>query len=61
MNEIIAVDGDRAAVRSYVLVVGGGSEVRLGVAGRYEDELRRVNGSWRFAERKAHLDLMNRP
>ena len=61
MNEIIVVDGDRAEVRSYVLVVGGESEVRVGVAGRYEDQLRRANGAWRFAERRAHLDLMNRP
>ena len=60
MNDIVRVDGDSATSQSYVLVARGGARLDLGVAGRYEDRLQRVNGQWRFAERKAFLDFMNR-
>ncbi len=60
MNDIVQVDGDSASARCYVLVARGGGRLDLGVAGRYEDHLRRVNGQWRFAERQAFLDFMNR-
>ncbi|MBF6567722.1 MAG: nuclear transport factor 2 family protein [Candidatus Binataceae bacterium] len=32
---------------------------KLGYVGHYEDRLMRVNGTWRFASRKAVLDTMN--
>ena len=60
MNEIIEVEGDHASARSYVLVARGGSRLELSVAGRYEDLLRRVDRRWRFAQRTAYLDFMNR-
>ena len=60
MNDIVRVDGDEATAQSYVLVARHGERLELGVAGRYEDRLRRVDGQWRFMERKAFLDYMNR-
>jgi 3-phenylpropionate/cinnamic acid dioxygenase small subunit len=60
MNAIVSVDGDSASARSYVLVARGGERLDLGVAGRYEDRLARTPDGWRFAERKALLDFMNR-
>jgi ketosteroid isomerase-like protein len=60
MNEIVEVTGDTAAARAYIVVVHGGEHVSVRVAGRYEDRLRRVNGRWLFAERKAYLDFMSR-
>jgi ketosteroid isomerase-like protein len=49
----IEVDGDRAYARSYCLETlrfHNGATHRL--VGAYEDELRRVDGTWRFRERK---------
>lgn len=49
----IEVDGDRAQARSYCLEIlqfRNGTTQRL--VGAYEDELRRVDGTWRFCERK---------
>ena len=31
--------------------------VQIRFTGRYEDELRRVNGAWEFARRKLHQDM----
>jgi uncharacterized protein (TIGR02246 family) len=61
MNEIIRVVGDAARVESYLLVAQG-AEKRLAItiAGRYEDRLVRTPDGWRFAERKAILDLSQR-
>ncbi len=58
MNSTINVDGERATAQSYVLVVHGGEQVGVGIAGRYEDQLVKVGGVWRFRERKAHFDLL---
>ena len=58
MNSIVRVDGDRATARSYVLVVRGGAQVAVSIAGRYEDQLAKVDGTWRFAERRVHFDFM---
>jgi len=60
MNDIVCVDGDVATAQSYVLVARPGERVELGVAGRYEDRLRRVDGRWRFSERHAFLDFRSR-
>jgi 3-phenylpropionate/cinnamic acid dioxygenase small subunit len=59
MNAIVSVAGDRATARSYVVVLRGGEALALSVAGRYEDQLIKQGGEWRFVERKAHLDMMN--
>jgi 3-phenylpropionate/cinnamic acid dioxygenase small subunit len=58
MNSIVNVEGDRATARSYVVVVQGGEVLSVPVAGRYEDELVKAGGQWRFTNRKVHLDLM---
>lgn len=47
-NEVIEVDGDKAACRASVLVFSNRSVV---TSGRYEDDLVRVDGSWRLARR----------
>ena len=57
-NTIIKVAGDSATVASYVLVVRGGDAVAIGVAGRYEDTVVKIDGTWRFKERLVHFDLM---
>ena len=59
MNSIVRVTDDRATARSYVVVLRGGETLALSVAGRYEDQLTKQGGEWRFLERKAHLDMMN--
>lgn len=49
----IEVDGDRAVTRGYVREIfqpAGGAIQK--VVGRYDDELVRENGSWRFARRE---------
>jgi ketosteroid isomerase-like protein len=49
----IAVDGDRAVVRSYtseVAVMQDGQEIRP--RGQYDDVCVKLNGKWLFAERK---------
>lgn len=60
MNTIIDVEGDHAKVRSYVMVLGPGERVAIGVAGRYEDEIVKSAGRWRFKVRKVHFDLVPR-
>ena len=47
-NEIIEIDGDSAICRSSVLVTSKGAVV---TTGRSEDELQRINSSWRIARR----------
>ena len=48
LNEAIEIDDDVALCRSSVLVTSKGTVV---TTGRSEDELRRVDGSWRIARR----------
>ena len=63
MNEIIEVHGETATARCYLLVVRKTREGALlaGSAGTYEDKLVKVNGRWRFAERKVQRDLRYEP
>lgn len=56
-NQVISVDGDEAAVESYVVVLGGPEDPRVRLAGRYSDRLRRVQGSWRFVSRRLDPQL----
>jgi SnoaL-like protein len=48
INEAIDVDGDTAVSRSSVFVTSKGAVV---TTGRSEDELRRIDGTWRIAHR----------
>jgi len=53
-NFIIDVHGDRATARStFIFYKMNGSVPEAAVAGRYEDELIRENGAWRFLRRTA--------
>jgi len=52
VNEVIEVDGDRATVRCSLLAVGRTDDGPRLTTGRYEDELRREAGTWRFSRRR---------
>jgi 3-phenylpropionate/cinnamic acid dioxygenase small subunit len=53
-NFIIDVHGDGATARStFIFYKLNGSVPEAAVAGRYEDELTRENGTWRFLRRTA--------
>lgn len=53
-NFIIDVQGDRATARStFIFYKMNGNLPEAAVAGRYEDELIRENGAWRFLRRAA--------
>jgi len=58
MNSIIRVDGPQATAQSYVVVVHGGAVPGVMLAGRYEDRLVKLNGAWKFRERRVQFDLM---
>ncbi len=58
MNSIVSVDAHLATAQSYVIVVHGGEQVGVSIAGRYEDQLAKTGDRWRFKERKVHFDLM---
>ena len=51
-NPVVEVDGDVARATSYVMTVGGADDPRIRLAGRYDDELRKVDGTWRIARRR---------
>jgi uncharacterized protein (TIGR02246 family) len=44
-------DGDEAVGRAYLVAYRGTQPAKLLATGRYRDRIRRVEGSWRFAER----------
>ena len=58
MNHVIRVNGDEAHADSYIVVL---REAEAGIiaslAGRYEDQLVRDGGQWRFKVRKIHFDI----
>ncbi len=65
-NFVIDGDGDEATMSSYCTVVSGGSRdnpfgepARITFQGRYEDQLRRVDGAWRIAHRKIITDWID--
>lgn len=58
IEPLIDVDGDRASVRAYfVVVVEHNGRPTVRVFGHYEDDLRlEDDGRWRFADRHAFID-----
>lgn len=63
MNEIIAVNGETATARCYLLVVRKAANGNLlaGSAGTYSDELVKKYGRWYFARRTCRRDLRFEP
>lgn len=58
INILSTIDGDRASSSSYVqLTTISDHGIRVLLTGRYEDDLSRVDGRWRFARRKLHQDM----
>ncbi len=58
VNTVSRIDGDNARSSSYLQMVCTGAQgARILFTGRYEDELRRDGGLWRFCMRKLHQDM----
>ena len=58
VNILSRIEGDRATSSSHLQLVTTGSKgAHILFTGRYEDELRREAGGWRFTRRKLHQDL----
>ena len=58
VNIVSRIDGDRALSSSHLqLVTTGAKGAHILFTGRYEDELRREGGQWRFTRRKLHQDM----
>ncbi len=58
VNILSKVDGDRATSISYLQLVNTGEKgVKIVFTGRYEDDLKRIDGQWQFARRKLHQDM----
>ncbi len=58
VNTLSQIDGDRASSSSYLqLTTTSAQGVRILFTARYEDDLKRVDGGWRFARRKLHQDM----
>ena len=58
-NKRIELDGDRATSTAMftVLVPGADGRVTVASVGHHHDELRREDGRWCFARRRADIDL----
>ena len=58
VNILSKIDGDTAQSSSYLQLVNTTDKgVKVIFTGRYEDDLRRINGRWQFARRKLHQDM----
>jgi uncharacterized protein (TIGR02246 family) len=58
MNHLIRVNGAEARADSYIVVLrASGEGIIASLAGRYEDQLVKQNGEWRFKVRKIHFDI----
>jgi ketosteroid isomerase-like protein len=55
-NVLVDVDGDEATSQSYILVVVPGDPIAIAMTGRYDDRFRRIDGQWRFVERRMTPD-----
>lgn len=59
-DSVISLDGDEATQECTLILfrrARDGSSVRLETTGRYEDELVRTQGGWRFRRRSVLLDV----
>jgi uncharacterized protein (TIGR02246 family) len=56
-NVVIDVVGDEATSQSYIVLLLPGSPTRIGLTASYDDRLRRVDGQWRFVERRIIPDV----
>ena len=57
MNILIDLNGDTATAESYLLMTHAAQgKTELVISGRYEDEIEKVAGQWRFKERKVCPD-----
>ena len=57
-NEMISIDGDRAAaVSTWMFLVQAESRPQTVYVGRYEDLLVRERGRWRFLRRTVHAEM----
>jgi len=57
-NQVIELNGDEAASKSYFDAVGDLKGESIVVAGFYEDRLRKRGAEWRFAEKIIRLDFL---
>ncbi len=58
VNILSTIDADTARSSSYLQLVNTTDKgVKIIFTGRYEDDLKRVNGQWQFARRKLHQDM----
>ena len=57
-HQIDLIDEDHASGRCYFAVIVGNADEARGLDhwGRYVDEYRRVDGRWKFARRRVHVD-----
>jgi ketosteroid isomerase-like protein len=55
-NVVIDVDGDDATSQSYIVVMVPGDPIEIAMTGRYDDRFRRIDGQWRFVERRMTPD-----
>lgn len=58
VNILSKIEGDAATSSSYLQLVNTTDKgVKVIFTGRYEDDLKRVNGQWQFARRTLHQDM----
>ena len=53
----ITVAGDRATMSCYLTYLDRANHHALAMFGVYDDELRKVEGSWKFSARRLKVDL----
>ncbi|RLA41869.1 MAG: hypothetical protein DRR06_06940 [Gammaproteobacteria bacterium] len=60
MNAMIQVNGDKATANSYIIVVRADDKGGIvnSLAGRYQDELVRQGGDWKFQKRIICMDIL---
>jgi hypothetical protein len=61
-NIVIAVNGEEAQVKSYVVVINVGEQPpAIQFVGHYFDRLVKRNGSWKFQHRRVRTELSEAP
>ncbi len=54
----VELDGDRASAWSrWILIEEDAGQLRIALAGSYDDRFARLPEGWRFARREVHVDL----